>query len=295
VAEGTISWRTLLVETTDRLRAAGVASPEVSARRIVEEASGFEGADYALGLDEWATVRGVAALDRMVARRLEGEPLQYVVGRWGFRTLDLFVDRRVLIPRPETEEVVEQALHEVDRLHRREPDRALAVVDLGTGSGAIGLSIAAERDVVDVWVTDVADDALAVARANLAGLGMAGSRVRVVRGFWFDALPDELQGAVDVVVSNPPYIGAGEPLPTEVVDWEPRDALIAGPDGDEAIAIITAAAASWVRPGGSLVLEIAPHQRDAALALAGASGWLDVAIHRDLSGRDRVLVARRPA
>jgi release factor glutamine methyltransferase len=295
VADGdTISWRTLLTETTDRLRAGGVPSPEVSARRIVEEVTGYEGADLALGLDEWATVRGVAALDAMVARRLAGEPLQYVLGRWGFRTLDLFVDRRVLIPRPETEQVVERALIEVDRLHRADPDRSLTVLDLGTGSGAIALSMAAERDFVDVWATDASADALAVARANLAGLGRAAPRVRMEVGDWFDAVPDALRGQFDVVVSNPPYIGADEPLPSEVVDWEPRVALVAGPRGDEAIEVLFATSRQWLAPGGSLVVEIAPHQRERVIDLGASHGWDAVDVHPDLSGRDRAAVARAP-
>jgi release factor glutamine methyltransferase len=292
---GTISWRTLLTETTERLRAGGVPSPEVSARRIVEEATGYDGADHALALDEWATVRGVATLDAMVARRLAGEPLQYVLGRWSFRTLDLFVDRRVLIPRPETEQVVEHALAEIDRRHRLDPDRRLTVVDLGTGSGAIALSLAAERDFVEVWATDVSADALAVARANLAGLGRAAPRVRMEVGSWFDAVPDEHRGTLDVVVANPPYIGAGEPLPREVVDWEPRAALVAGPRGDEAIRVLLASAIAWLAPGGVLVLEIAPHQREVALALGAEHGWTSIEVHTDLSGRDRAVVARSPA
>jgi release factor glutamine methyltransferase len=294
-SEGTITWRTLLAEATDRFRAGGVESPEVSARRIVEEASGNEGADYLLGLDERATTRGVVAFDAMVGRRLEGEPLQYVLGRWGFRTLDLLVDRRVLIPRPETEEVVEHALVELDRQRRAAPDRPLTVVDLGTGSGAIGLSVAAERDFVEVWATDASEDAVTVARANLAGVGHAAARVRVVAGDWFGALPPDMRGAVDLVISNPPYIGADEPLPAEVVDWEPRSALVAGPHGHEAIESILASAAPWLAPGGSIVLEIAPHQRRAVVELARRLGWPTVRCHADLTGRDRIVVARRSA
>src|SRR5690242_9559286 len=112
----TVPWRTLLREATERLREAGIAGPEVSARRIVEHASGYEGAAYVLALDEPATVSGVARFDGMLARRMLGEPLQYVLGGWGFRELDLMVDRRVLIPRPETEEVTEHALAELDRI-----------------------------------------------------------------------------------------------------------------------------------------------------------------------------------
>ncbi len=144
-------------------------------------------------------------VDEMVARRAKGEPLQYVLGRWGFRTLDLMVDRRVLIPRPETEVVAGLA---IDAL----PTSGV-LVDLGTGSGAIALSAAAERwPDVEVWATDASAEALAVARANLAGLGRRGAVVRLVEGDWFVALPHELRGHVDVLVSNPPYVAATDPL-----------------------------------------------------------------------------------
>src|SRR5690606_38267662 len=147
-----------------------------------------------------ATVRGAIHLDAMLARRERGEPLQYVMGRWGFRSLDLLVDDRVLIPRPETEVLAGLALDEVRRLG------APIAVDLGTGSGAIALSLAAEQPGLEVWGTDASEDALAVARANLAGLGRAATRVRLVAGDWFAALPAELAGRIGVVVSNPPYV-----------------------------------------------------------------------------------------
>ena len=145
----------------------------------------------------------------MVARRAHGEPLQYVLGRWGFRTLDLLVDRRVLIPRPETEVVAGLAIDALAAL-----DRPGVAVDLGTGSGAIALSLAAERwPHVEVWATDVSPDALAVARANLAGLGRRAAVVRLLEGTGSSALPGDLRGRVDVIVSNPPYVPADAPLP----------------------------------------------------------------------------------
>src|SRR5690606_8291102 len=137
-------------------------------------------------LDELVTVGGVSRLDAMVARRLAGEPVQYVLGSWAFRTLDLLCDPRVLIPRPETEQVVGHALDVLDRIRRSRADRHRpVVVDLGSGSGAIGLSIVAERPGTEAWLTDASPDAVAVTRANLAGLGMAGSTVHVVEGSWF--------------------------------------------------------------------------------------------------------------
>ena len=291
----TVAWRIFLAEATARLRDAGVGSAEVDARRIVEQASGYEGAELFLGLDEPATHRGVVQFDRMLARRVAGEPLQYVLGAWGFRTLDLFVDRRVLIPRPETESVVERALGELDRLRAGSASsaRPFTVVDLGTGSGAIALSIAAERPGIDVWATDVSPDALAVARSNLAGLGRAGARVRLSEGSWLDALPDELRGSIDLIVTNPPYVATDDDLPSEVQDWEPTQALIAGPTGREAIEQILTRAPGWLATRGALVVELAPGQAAFVAAFARDVGFDETEVAPDLTGRDRMVIARR--
>jgi len=239
-------------------------------------------------LDEHPPARARRHLSEMVERRRAGEPLQYVLGRWGFRTLELLVDRRVLIPRPETEVVVGEALTEAARL-----GSPVLAVDLGTGSGAIALSLAAELAQAEVWATDVSADALAVARANLAGLGgYAAPRVRLVEGRWFGALPDELCGRVDLVISNPPYIATDEELPDEVAGWEPAGALRAGPTGLEAIEEIVVEAPRWLCRPGVLALELAPHQADRARAVARGAGFGDVDVRPDLAGRPRVLVAR---
>ncbi|MBA3267070.1 MAG: peptide chain release factor N(5)-glutamine methyltransferase [Acidimicrobiia bacterium] len=259
-----------------------------AARWVVERASGWEGAELSVYLHEVAPARAAAHAEAMVARRVSGEPLQYVLGRWQFRDLDLFIDQRVLIPRPETETVAGAAVSEL----RRGPQRPV-VVDLGTGSGAIGLSLAAEVPGARVWATDVSADALAVARANLAGLGTrAATRVRLVEGDWWEALPDELRGTVDLVVSNPPYVAEGEPLPPEVADWEPVTALRAGPTGLEALEVVVNEAPGWLRRPGTLVAEVAPHQSEAAVALATGAGFSEVEVRPDLAGRPRTLVAR---
>ena len=290
--DGTVSWRQLQAETARLLADAGVEQPDTEARWIVEEASGLEGADYALGLDQPATVRGVATLDRLVARRRAGEPLQYVLGRWAFRSLDLMVDRRVLIPRPETEQVVGFALAELDRLGANRPGPPLVVVDLGTGSGAIGLSIAAERSRTRVWASDVSPDALAVASANLAGLGRAATRVRLVEGSWFEALPEDLVGTIDLVVSNPPYVSPADPLPREVAEWEPVGALISAPTGREALIGLVEHAPRWLTRPGVLVVELAPDQAAPIARAAREAGFGEVRVERDLAGRDRAVVAR---
>lgn len=303
--DGTVPWRALMAEAARALADGGLESPEVDARRIVEEATGHDGADLLAHLDEAATVRGVAALDRMVERRLAGEPLQYVLGRWGFRTLDLMVDERVLIPRPETEGVVDHVLAELDRMADRtateapgtSPEAAAGdpvVVDLGCGSGAIGLAVARERHPIEVHLVDDDERALEVTRANLAGIGVAGATVHVHHGDWFAALPPALAGRVRVVVSNPPYVAADDPLPAVVADWEPTGALVSGPTGLEAVEEITSAAPAWLAPGGALVLEIGETQGGAASALAAAAGFVEVEVRPDLGGRPRALVARWP-
>ena len=252
-------------------------------------------AEHASGgdLDERPTQVAAAHFELMVTRRAAGEPLQYVLGSWAFRELDLWVDGRVLIPRPETEQVVEHALAAARRLLSAR--RTLVAVDLGTGSGAIALSLVHELPLgrVDTWATDVSEDALAVARANLAGVGRAGASVRLARGEWFDALLPDLRGALDLVVSNPPYVAFDDPLPDEVARWEPVGALFAGPTGLEAIEQIVGEAPEWLALDGVLVLEVGETQGDAVLTLAHASGFTDAVIHPDLAGKPRILVATR--
>ena len=286
--EETVTWRELHREALSRLERLEVDSPAQEARWIVEVASGHEGTRYLSGLDALCTRRGVARFDRMMSRREMGEPLQYVLGRWGFRTLDLFVDRRVLIPRPETEVVAQVAL---DELGRHEAAVVFAI-DLGTGSGAIGLSLVVEDLRSQVLLTDVSPDALAVARANLAGVGRPGARVTIAEGPWFAAVDPSLRGQVHVVVSNPPYVAADEELPAVVREWEPAGALVAGQTGLEDAEVIIGEAGGWLCDGGALVVELAPHQLQEAAALARDAGFADVEILADQLGRDRVLRAR---
>jgi release factor glutamine methyltransferase len=170
------------------------------------------------------------------------------------------------------------------------------IVDLGTGSGAIALSLAAEYGRGAVWATDASDEALAVARANLAGLGgFAAARVRLLSGSWWSALPDTLKGSVSLVVSNPPYVTTGEltSLPPEVREWEPAAALHGGPAGLDAISVIVGDAPAWLGRPGTLVLEMAPHQASTVVALAREAGFDSAEVRQDLAGRDRILVARR--
>lgn len=288
-ADGTVSWRQLWNET------AGLAG-RAQARWLCEEASGAFGAEFLDVLDAAVTERSMAHLDAMLARVRAGEPLQYVLGHWAFRHLDLLVDRRVLIPRPETELVAQVAIDLVRSAAAEWSERPIPVVDLGTGSGAIGLSLAFElpRGLVDVWLTDISLDALDVARANTAGLGMAGAAVQFGHGQWFEALPPALEGRLGLVVSNPPYITHDDPeVEQSVRDWEPALALYADADGLAHVHAIAVGATDWLRPGGWLVLEIGTGQGAAVAGILTAAGLEAVDIRPDLAGHDRIAIARR--
>ena len=287
--------------------------PETASRQILAEVSGYETSELLSRWDEPAPHNAVARYEQMLPKLRAGEPLQYVLGSWGFRCLDLFLDKRVLIPRPETEVVVEVALKElatrsvtlgntlgnpsevqpaaslVQSVQDNAPPHLLAA-DLGCGSGAIGLSLAAECPNVEVICTDISDEALAVTRANLAGLGTAGMRVRLAQGSWYEALAED---TLDLIVSNPPYIATHEQLPEIVVGYEPAEALYAGSKGTEAIFAILSDASKWLAPGGSVVCEIAPHQAQIATQIAQDSGLTNIKIFPDLTDKPRVLRACR--
>lgn len=220
---------------------------------------------------------------RLVARRAAGEPVAYLVGHRGFWTLDLRVTPATLIPRPETELLVEQALE------RLAPAADVRVADLGTGSGAIALAIAAERPRARVVATDRSEAALAVARGNAAANGLDG-RVGFRQGDWFAPLAGE---RFDLVASNPPYIAEGDPhLGQGDLRHEPPSALSSGADGLDAIRILAAGAPSHLVPGGWLLLEHGFDQGPAVRALLDAAGFVEVATVRDLELRDRVSLGR---
>jgi release factor glutamine methyltransferase len=278
------TWREVLADTTAKL------GDEREARLLCEHAAGLDAASFAAALRDSVTQRMAMHLQTMLRRRLSGEPLQYVMGRWPFRHLDLFVDPRVLIPRPETEVVAQVA---IDAARAAGP--GCVVADLGTGSGAIGLSIAFELPpgAANVWLTDISADALDVARANLAGIGRAGAGVRVAQGDWYAALPASLRGALHVVVANPPYIAVGDPeVDVAVARHEPHAALFAGADGLGALRAVVGGAREWLRPGGTLVVEIGHRQAHAVREMCAKAGLRDDDARRDLAGRDRIVTAR---
>jgi release factor glutamine methyltransferase len=249
-----------------------------------------------------------AAARAMAARRTAGEPLQYIFGHWPFRELDLRVDARVLIPRPETEQVVEVALGEARGLAELRPtaDTGLVVVDAGTGSGAIALALATALGaplVAEIWATDLSADALAVAAANVRACGSGAvpglPEVTLAEGSWLSPLPPRLRGHVDLVVSNPPYVTEEEwaGLHPEV-RAEPRTALVAGPGrgGAPGLADVEAVleeALDWLARPGVVVVELAPAQAGAAQDRARQLGYDEVRVEPDLAGRPRALVARR--
>jgi len=280
----TVTWSELWEQT------AAAIGDRQHARWLCEVASAATSGDEFLDrLREPATVRMVAHLDAMVARVRGGEPLQYVLGEWSFRRIELAIDRRALIPRPETELVVDAAL---DKLAGIGPTRTVA--DLGTGSGAIGLSLAAELPLAGttVWITDADPDALDLARANTAGIGRKAANVRAEPGSWFEALPDGV--AFDAIVSNPPYVAEGSPdLDPSVLEWEPASALFAGPDGLDDIRRLVSEAPAHLAPGGWLVLEIGADQGPAVRELFESAGYREVETRPDLAGHDRIALGRR--
>lgn len=273
-------WRALAVEL-------GSSS---AARWMLEEATGISGAALWQALDEVPEVVAVARLEAMVRRRARGEPLAYVLGRWSFRELTLETRPGALIPRPETEMVAEVAIGLLAAGNVKEP----VVVDLGTGTGALALSIAAESG-ARVLAVERSPAALALANRNLAAHPALAQRVRVCPGSWFDALPAELTGQVQLFVSNPPYVAETElpSLPPEVADHEPHEALVAGRTGLETVEVILAGARPWLAEQGLVVIEVAANRAAASMSLAEAAGYGAVRLVDDLAGRPRVLVAER--
>jgi release factor glutamine methyltransferase len=286
-ADGTVTWRALWSG------AAAATGDRVVARWLCEHASGFERDEFDGALDEPATQRQVAHLDVMTARVAAGDPVQYVMGRWAFRHLDVMVDGRVLIPRPETELIVE---HVLAFCGGRRRDGTVTIADLGTGSGVIGLSLLAELPAAsaEVWMTDESAAAIDVARANAAGIGRAAVHARFAVGNWCDALPESLAGQLDVIVSNPPYVALDDPhLEDSVRSHEPHGALFAGPDGLDDVRVIVEQAPRWLAPGGMLIIEIGRSQGADVVEMFTAAGFDGVVLHHDLAGHDRFVAGLR--
>ena len=267
-------------EVARELGEAGVPSPRVDAEHLVSHVLGLTrsqlyAADAALGEGESGRLRA------LVVRRRAREPLAYVLGEWGFRRLTLAGDGRALVPRPETEVVVERCLAHLAGLE------APRVLDVGVGSGAIALAIADEHPGASVVAVDRSEAALALARENLVRTGLE-ARVTLVRGH----LIDGVAGPFDLVVSNPPYVPAAEyeSLQPEIRLFEPRDAVV----GDGVWEPIAARARGVLATGGRLVLECGDGQADGVAAGLRELGYEDVLATPDLAGRPRVVEGRRP-
>lgn len=270
--------------TTGYLQGKGFHNARLNSELLLAGSLGLKRLDLYLQYDRPLLPAEVAEFRSRLLRRARREPIQYIEGEAAFRNLRLRVDRRVLIPRPETELLVDVVL---EWARGREGLRAL---DVGTGSGAIALSLATEGPFERVIATDVSPDALEVARANRESAA-PDAPVEFREGSVFEPVAGE---EFDVVVSNPPYVGEEErgSLDPEVRDWEPARALFAGAGGLEVIREIVSGAPAVLRPGGLLALEIGWEQGDAVSGLIRrVEGFSEPAVHRDLAGRDRIVTA----
>ena len=274
-AAGTV--RDALAAATDALDAAGVEAPRLDAEVMLAAAAGVDRARLAVEPEASVDAPAGRRFGAMVRRRVEREPVAYILGRRGFRRIELEVDRRVLIPRPETELLVEVALELGPR----------AVLDVGTGSGAVALAIADELPGVEVAATDSSTAALDVARANAARLGLT-NRIRFAQG----TLP--ATGVFDLLVANLPYVAADEwaDLAPEITGHEPREALVAGASGLEAIEALLRALAEREQTPRAVALEVGAGQATAVAELVSGAGFAAVERRDDLAGIARVVLGR---
>ncbi len=271
----------VLRRSTEHLAGKGAERPRLDAERLLAHALGMERVELYMHLDRPLAPSELDDARALLSRRAAGEPLQYVLGEWGFRRLTLSVDRRALIPRPETETLVERCLALLDGAE------APRVLDVGTGSGAVALAVADEHPGARVTAIDVSEGALSLARENAERTGL---EVELVRHDLFAGLPGS---DWDLVVSNPPYVRDDElgSLAPEVVAWEPWLALV---DRGHTEALVRGAPKA-LRPGGALVLEAHEDGAAAVASLLGGEGFVAVRTTQDLAGRDRVVEGRRPA
>jgi len=271
--------RDALARATEFLERKGVPSPRVDAEHLLGKALGLSREQLYAEHDRPVSDAELAAARALLARRGRREPLAYILGEWGFRRLNLKVDPRALIPRPETEIVVERCLEHL----RADPQPEPKVIDVGTGSGAIALAIADEHPSARVTALDESADALALARENAELTGLAGS-VDFVQADVHAGLPD---GPYRLVVSNPPYVRPDEieGLQPEVRDWEPRQATV----GTKVTEAVARTAREALEPGGWLVVEVADGTAEEVRSLLVRLGFESTCSTRDLAGRDRVV------
>jgi len=282
VPETGVSRRALLTEAAATLAGAGIAEPRREALRLWTELTPAAGEALVLEPDQPVGPEDERALRDTVRRRADGEPFAHVVGRVGFRRLVLRSDRRALIPRPETEGLIDQLLARV---------RTGRVADVGTGTGCLALSLALEGSFDLVLAGDLSAEALALAEENRR---QAKASVSLFRG---DLVEPVTEGSLDALVSNPPYLSAAEytGLDPSVRQWEPRLALESGPDGMDATGRLLGEGLRVVKLGGWIALEVDCTRAADAAARACQLGWSDVIVQADLFGRERYLLARRSA
>jgi release factor glutamine methyltransferase len=271
-----------IANCAERSEASSVSLPDHEIRRLTAVATGRDAASMAAAPDLGDDER--RRLEDLVARREAGEPLQYLEGTVDFGPLTLKVDRRALIPRPETERLWEEAVRSLG-----DAGPGTVILDVGTGSGCLALALKHAFPAARVFATDTSEEALTLAKENA---DLTGLEVTFLHGDLFAPLPPGLTGRIDLVVSNPPYVASGDDLPTEIAAHEPHEALFAGPDGTEVLARIADEAYWVVGVGGWVLCEIGDGQADEALRLFGA---FDREVRKDLAGRDRILVARKGA
>lgn len=286
--KSTLEW------TTGYLERKGDKHPRLSAEWLLCAATGMSRVEVYMNYDRPLDAAELATLHAGVERRGRGEPLQYVTGEMPFRHIVLKCAPGVLIPRPETEVLVDCVLDYLDALVLGEGDTA-SVLEVGTGTGCIALSLAGERPFVRVSATDVSPDAIALAGRNRDALGLDGS-VELFLTDLADGVPGAKDAAFDVLVSNPPYIPSPlvEELPAEVGGFEPRLALDGGPDGLDVFRRIVALAGTVLKPGGLLACELHEECLEQACDEAVSGGLMQNArIVKDLAGKNRILLAER--
>lgn len=282
--------RATLTSAIDRLTAEHVPSPRMNAELLLMFALSCDRAHLYAHPERELTQEEAQRYDEALTHRIRGVPAQYITGHQEFWGLDLIVGPAVLIPRPETEHVIETVLRLTKEAKQSQTRTNLKIVDVGTGSGAIALALAKEFPEAEIHATDISPAALEIAEANAARLQME-SRINFCDGDLLAGLPD---GEFDFVVSNPPYVGKSEEdqVQLDVRKFEPRDAVFAGDTGLETIERLVPAAEKALRPGGWLVMEIsgtiATKVRDLLV------GWAEVEITQDLQGIERVVQARKP-
>lgn len=265
-----------LAATVDSFAAAGIETPRLDAEVLLSELSGIDRAALIADRDLTLEPAVARAFSEAVRRRIRREPVAYILGSKGFRHIELTVDRRVLVPRPETEMLVELAL-EV------KPE---SVLEIGTGSGAIALAVADELPDCRITASDVSDGAIEVAVANASRLGL-GQRVEFMVG----SLPVGTAG-FDLILANLPYVPDSDGLPPEVGQWEPAEALFGGPDGTDVIARVLAGMDEAGVTAPVIGLEIGQGQGERVAAMLRAVGWSETEVRPDLAGIERVVVGR---